>query len=96
MVSEKWVDGVEEKPKNVKEQRDFLGKCVAGAKRKSVGSGEDQKYQPDPLSLLHCPITGDMMVDPVVAADGYTYGRSAIEDSRFVCQDPELWCREFS
>lgn len=27
-----------------------------------------------------CPITGEVMDDPVIAADGYTYERSAIED----------------
>lgn len=27
-----------------------------------------------------CPITGELMVDPVVAADGHTYERAAIEE----------------
>ena len=29
-------------------------------------------------SLFTCPITQEVMTDPVVAADGYTYDRSAI------------------
>ncbi|KAK9809032.1 hypothetical protein WJX72_008192 [[Myrmecia] bisecta] len=29
--------------------------------------------------LIHCPITMEIMRDPVLAADGYTYERSAIE-----------------
>jgi len=29
-------------------------------------------------SLLLCPITGDLMVNPVVTVDGYSYERSAI------------------
>lgn len=28
---------------------------------------------------LYCPITGDLMIDPVVDAEGNTYERSAIE-----------------
>ena len=31
-----------------------------------------------PASLL-CPITQELMIDPVIAADGFTYERSAIE-----------------
>ena len=31
------------------------------------------------LEHLRCPITSQLMVDPVVAQDGYTYERSAIE-----------------
>lgn len=27
-----------------------------------------------------CPITGDIMADPVIAPDGYTYERKAITD----------------
>jgi hypothetical protein len=31
------------------------------------------------LAYFHCPITLDLMVDPVVASDGFTYERAAIE-----------------
>ncbi|KAG2495451.1 hypothetical protein HYH03_006397 [Edaphochlamys debaryana] len=34
--------------------------------------------QPDPMYL--CPITQDLMTDPVIATDGYTYERAAITD----------------
>eukprot|EP00966_Prymnesium_polylepis_P230158 5325641-Prymnesium_polylepis.1 len=36
---------------------------------------------PDPSvpSELHCPIIRELFTDPVVAADGFTYERSAIE-----------------
>jgi hypothetical protein len=38
-----------------------------------------------PPNELLCPITSDIMVDPVVAADGYSYERQAIEE----------WFRQF-
>ncbi len=31
------------------------------------------------ISLLTCPITGEIMYDPVIASDGNTYERKAIE-----------------
>ena len=34
---------------------------------------------PDAPQMLLCPITKELLVDPVVAADGHTYERSAIE-----------------
>uniref|UniRef100_A0A7S1VV23 U-box domain-containing protein n=1 Tax=Grammatophora oceanica TaxID=210454 RepID=A0A7S1VV23_9STRA len=40
------------------------------------GAGPSQS---DPPSELLCPITLDLMKDPVIAADGHTYERSAIE-----------------
>ncbi|GMH39197.1 hypothetical protein BSKO_07095 [Bryopsis sp. KO-2023] len=36
--------------------------------------------QQEPPSLFVCPITHELMRDPVVAADGYTYERAEIED----------------
>lgn len=43
-------------------------------KRKSLGS------QPlEPLESFNCPITGEVMEDPVEAPSGHTYERSAIE-----------------
>ena len=36
--------------------------------------------QPGPVDeMFQCPITQDIMRDPVIAGDGYTYDRSAIE-----------------
>ena len=35
---------------------------------------------PDPPPSFVCPLTGAIMADPVVAADGYTYERRAVED----------------
>ncbi|XP_050387008.1 U-box domain-containing protein 24-like [Argentina anserina] len=43
-------------------------------KRRSLGS------QPlEPLQSFHCPITGDVMVDPVETSSGQTFERTAIE-----------------
>eukprot|EP00879_Flechtneria_rotunda_P013712 GHRR01014324.1.p1 GENE.GHRR01014324.1~~GHRR01014324.1.p1 ORF type:complete len:474 (+),score=152.92 GHRR01014324.1:89-1510(+) len=45
---------------------------------------QQQQQQPDPLAtpMFLCPITQDVMQDPVIAADGYTYERSAIQVGR--------------
>ena len=40
----------------------------------------EQSREQDPPSDLVCPITYSIMTDPVVAADGHTYERSAIEE----------------
>ncbi len=32
-----------------------------------------------PVDSFNCPITGDVMEDPVFTADGHTYERGAIE-----------------
>lgn len=32
------------------------------------------------LELLKCPITGNLMIDPVTTSTGHTYERSAIEE----------------
>mmetsp|Transcript_27122 Transcript_27122/g.63028 ORF Transcript_27122/g.63028 Transcript_27122/m.63028 type:complete len:308 (+) Transcript_27122:3-926(+) len=58
------ADEVDDKLKDAKEQIEDLKNRLEG--------------RPDPL--LCCPITGDIMKDPVVAADGHTYERSAIEE----------------
>mmetsp|Transcript_629 Transcript_629/g.1475 ORF Transcript_629/g.1475 Transcript_629/m.1475 type:complete len:87 (+) Transcript_629:405-665(+) len=43
------------------------------------GRDEGQQHNQGLPSLICCPITGNIMTDPVVAADGHTYERSAIE-----------------
>ena len=54
-------------------------------RRKSRNAGdpddlpEDHKVPDDPSDDFMCPITCDLMVDPVVASDGHTYERRAIE-----------------
>lgn len=44
---------------------------------RSTGSPVPEKDVPNELI---CPITGDIMVDPVVASDGHSYEREAIEE----------------
>eukprot|EP00540_Astrosyne_radiata_P003728 CAMPEP_0116859106 /NCGR_PEP_ID=MMETSP0418-20121206/21591_1 /TAXON_ID=1158023 /ORGANISM="Astrosyne radiata, Strain 13vi08-1A" /LENGTH=491 /DNA_ID=CAMNT_0004493197 /DNA_START=460 /DNA_END=1936 /DNA_ORIENTATION=+ len=80
-TSDEWVDQVDDKLKAVKDQMQFLQMRTGGVKRRSDGSdSEDRKRRaPDFESLIYCPITGNIMADPVVAADGHTYERSAIE-----------------
>ena len=42
-----------------------------------LSSGQEGNFEPLP-NMPSCPITGEPIRDPVVAADGHTYERSAI------------------
>ena len=46
-----------------------------------AGCHDSAARSPDPalLAALHCPLTGSLLQDPVLAADGYTYERSAVQ-----------------
>ena len=46
-----------------------------------AGSNDSAARIPDPalLAALHCPLTGSLLQDPVLAADGHTYERSAVQ-----------------
>ena len=44
-----------------------------------LGVADDDDYEDDIPSQLRCPITLNLMVDPVVAADGNTYDRHSLE-----------------
>ena len=57
-----------------------LGQCVASSEGALInGCCTPQIQQMASLYGLACPITKELMRDPVVASDGYTYERSAIE-----------------
>eukprot|EP00540_Astrosyne_radiata_P004116 CAMPEP_0116841706 /NCGR_PEP_ID=MMETSP0418-20121206/11093_1 /TAXON_ID=1158023 /ORGANISM="Astrosyne radiata, Strain 13vi08-1A" /LENGTH=502 /DNA_ID=CAMNT_0004472201 /DNA_START=77 /DNA_END=1585 /DNA_ORIENTATION=+ len=66
-VSDLLAKEVDEKLEDAEEQIKDLKKRLEGKKPCATNS------------LLCCPITGDIMEDPVFAADGHTYERSAIE-----------------
>ncbi len=51
---------------------------MAGAATGQAGPGAGQA-PPEPPAHFVCPITQEVMVEPVFAADGYTYERMAIE-----------------
>jgi len=51
--------------------------CVNSTRQDNEISG--QKISPTLIDHLKCPITLELMVDPVTAEDGYTYERTAIE-----------------
>jgi len=70
-----WSNEVDEKLEDAKEQIEDLERVLAGEKSESKPVQVDEV-----LSMLRCPITKDVMVEPVFAADGYTYEHSAIED----------------
>ena len=42
-------------------------------------NGKEEKYKTKPLVEYRCPITHEVMRDPVIAKDGFTYERYAIE-----------------
>jgi len=76
-----WSDEVDAKIGDAMDRINSLEKRLSGTKHKSDESDdEEQKCDSDLQSLLRCSITKSTMVFPVVAADGYTYERSAIED----------------
>mmetsp|Transcript_7286 Transcript_7286/g.16546 ORF Transcript_7286/g.16546 Transcript_7286/m.16546 type:complete len:206 (+) Transcript_7286:1-618(+) len=66
--SDTFITKVEEKMKVAKDEIDDLIRPL----------DEHQGRGPDPMSLLRCPITKNIMVDPVMASDGRTYERSVI------------------
>jgi hypothetical protein len=43
--------------------------------------GLEEHEQEAPKELLQCPITQELFQDPVMATDGYTYERTAIQKS---------------
>ena len=44
------------------------------------GGGRDRQYSDDEAdSLFHCPLTGQVMQDPVTAPSGRSYERVAVE-----------------
>ncbi|KAK9808919.1 hypothetical protein WJX72_006422 [[Myrmecia] bisecta] len=59
--------------------------CATRAARSGGAHGHHGGAVPESLEALRtldemeCPITHEVMTDPVIAADGYTYERSAIE-----------------
>mmetsp|Transcript_9967 Transcript_9967/g.23062 ORF Transcript_9967/g.23062 Transcript_9967/m.23062 type:complete len:107 (+) Transcript_9967:496-816(+) len=73
-MAEILLNDVENKLEDAKKQ-------IGNLERLPEGSNEPE---PDKLktfsSLLRCPITKNVMVDPVVGADDHTHERSAIED----------------
>eukprot|EP00540_Astrosyne_radiata_P003442 CAMPEP_0116868934 /NCGR_PEP_ID=MMETSP0418-20121206/27478_1 /TAXON_ID=1158023 /ORGANISM="Astrosyne radiata, Strain 13vi08-1A" /LENGTH=499 /DNA_ID=CAMNT_0004504971 /DNA_START=59 /DNA_END=1559 /DNA_ORIENTATION=- len=80
-IPEVWSNDVDDKMEDAKEQIEDLEKRLKGGKPKSIEARQEEtKHKRDLLSLLRCPITKSIMVDPVFAADGRTYERKAIEE----------------
>jgi len=72
-ATEYWTgETMEELMEDVKDQIQLLELHLGGASGNQSNDGI--------TSLVVCPIGGKIMVDPVMAADGYTYERSAMED----------------
>eukprot|EP00540_Astrosyne_radiata_P015717 CAMPEP_0116842290 /NCGR_PEP_ID=MMETSP0418-20121206/11428_1 /TAXON_ID=1158023 /ORGANISM="Astrosyne radiata, Strain 13vi08-1A" /LENGTH=191 /DNA_ID=CAMNT_0004472871 /DNA_START=122 /DNA_END=697 /DNA_ORIENTATION=- len=76
-VMEYWTsETMEELVEDVKDQMKLLDLHLGGDASSTSGDQSNEGI----TSLVLCPIGGKRMVDPVVAADGYTYERSEIED----------------
>lgn len=54
-----------------------LAARIASARETNAAAGAAAAAAPPPICF--CPITNEIMQDPVVAADGHTYEREAIE-----------------
>jgi len=72
-MSDRWSDDVDEKLEDAAGQIEDLERRL---KRTTL---EQKQQDPDPPAELCCPITKQLMIDPVTASDGYTYERSEIE-----------------
>lgn len=62
----------------------FLSHCIAYSRLiigrtmgQSCSSGTGAAGKPL-VSLIHCPLTGKRLVNPVIASDGWSYERQAI------------------
>mmetsp|Transcript_16805 Transcript_16805/g.38680 ORF Transcript_16805/g.38680 Transcript_16805/m.38680 type:complete len:109 (+) Transcript_16805:278-604(+) len=58
---------------------DFRCGGQAKQKKKKKNDGEEEGKR-GLSSLIRCPISGNIMVDPVVAADGHIYERLVIQE----------------
>ena len=62
-----------------KELERFEARKRERTSKDSGGAAGGRYYSNDPPKSFLCPITCDLMMDPVIACDGHSYERSAIE-----------------
>eukprot|EP00540_Astrosyne_radiata_P019855 CAMPEP_0116851096 /NCGR_PEP_ID=MMETSP0418-20121206/16522_1 /TAXON_ID=1158023 /ORGANISM="Astrosyne radiata, Strain 13vi08-1A" /LENGTH=587 /DNA_ID=CAMNT_0004483059 /DNA_START=1 /DNA_END=1764 /DNA_ORIENTATION=+ len=78
-ATEYWESEImEELMEDIKDQIKLLELHLGGGSSASDGN-QSNEGRHCITSLVLCPISGKIMVDPVMAADGYTYERSEIE-----------------
>lgn len=53
--------------------------CACARRRRGPADPADASHPPAPRADFLCPISGRQMIDPVEAADGFTYERTNIE-----------------
>jgi len=70
LAAQSWVGDVQDELEEAKQQISDLEDRIMG--RPKIGQGK-------PPPELYCPLTNRLMVHPVVAADGHTYEKSAIQ-----------------
>ena len=82
-VMEEDVRKMETQIKNRQEvfeaQTKRLVQDIECAENQLKGMGVDKPSRSEPPSQLVCPITRELMGDPVIASDGHTYEREAIK-----------------
>ena len=61
------------------ERKRFEARKRERVSKDTGGAAGGRCYSNDPPKSFLCPITCDLMMDPVIACDGYSYERSAIE-----------------
>jgi hypothetical protein len=66
----RWTDTV----------REILDAVMTDLRCRRTSSGDSKAFEAEPPIEYKCPISCDIMVDPVVASDGWTYDRACIEN----------------
>ena len=81
MDASNGAEGKQEPPSTFKELAQRLEDELEAARDREEALHAELKQRSDALSeLALCPITHEPMVDPVMAMDGQTYERRAIEE----------------
>mmetsp|Transcript_33478 Transcript_33478/g.77166 ORF Transcript_33478/g.77166 Transcript_33478/m.77166 type:complete len:346 (+) Transcript_33478:81-1118(+) len=79
-----WTDEVDDQLEDAMDQIEHLKLLLEEADKPKTknhnGKGKQPQRKQGLSTLIRCPISGNIMVDPVVAADGHTYERSAIQE----------------
>ena len=66
-------------PDTVRETYDAVVADLRCRRSGKTSSGDSKALEAEPPIEYKCPISCDIMVDPVVASDGWTYDRACIE-----------------
>jgi hypothetical protein len=76
IVGYRWPDSVRE---TFSRRIDAVLADLRYGRSSRTSSGDSKAFEAEPPIEYKCPISCDIMVDPVVASDGWTYDRACIE-----------------